>query len=378
MEILKNESIYRGRYRILRKLGEGGSSVVYMAVDQESGRPVAIKLFKEGKRAVEAGGDAGYSVGYPDFEADMLRRLKHPAIPALLEELEDGFVMEYIPGNSLEKVLKVRKSLREKEAVALGLEILDVFGYLHGNRAAGKGTKKARAEIGADGNKKTPVIYRDLKPANIMIKPDGHVALIDFGAARLYSKGAKEDTLNLGTCGFAAPEQYGSLGQTDVRTDIYCFGRTLFQMVGGKCSPELMQVIDKCTKPDREDRFKNCSEIGTALRRCGRKKLMHRALRNMKLAAAAALVALVVSLGFAHYDSVVSYAAGDAELRVPAVKERLGWAGIRIQELLKEKGIDIGFLDEFFPEETIEDGPEFYDRLHPLTGTGSLQVPDAR
>ncbi len=311
MEYLKNESIYRDRYRILRKIGEGGSSVVYMAVDLEQNEPVSVKVLKESSYGKRLASDA-------DNETELLRRLDHPAIPELVAVYEDAFVLEYVPGNSLEKVLKEKRRLPEKEAVAIGMEILEVLEYLH---------------------RRGPVIYRDLKPANIMIRPDGHVSLIDFGAARLYSKDGAADTLNLGTYGFAAPEQFGSLGQTDPRTDIYCFGKTMLLMLGGKCSPELMQIIDKCTRPDREDRFKSCSEIAAALRKYPILVLKNKALKNLRLAVVAAAIALVVTMGVAHYETVVSYAASDAELRIPAVKERLGYAGVRIRGLLEEKDL---------------------------------------
>ena len=315
MEYLKNESVYKDRYRILRKIGEGGSSVVYMAVDLKRNEPVSVKVLKENSYGRKLAFDA-------ENETDLLGQLHHPAIPGLVAVYEDAFVLEYVAGNSLEKVLKKKGRLPEKEAVAIGLELLEVLGYLHGS-------------------KKAPVIYRDLKPANIMIRPDGHVSLIDFGAARLYSKEGAADTLNLGTYGFAAPEQFGSLGQTDPRTDIYCFGKTMLLMVGGKCSPELMQIIDKCTRPDRDDRFKSCAEIDAALRKYPVQVLKHKAWKNLRLTAVAAAVALVVSVGVAHYETVVSYAASDAELRLPAVKERLGVAGLRIRGILEENNICI-------------------------------------
>lgn len=313
MDYLKNESIYKDRYRILRKIGEGGSGVVYMAIDLERNIPVTVKKIKEN---VFCSKDAALFI---EDETRIIKELDHPAIPKVVEVYEDCFVLDYIPGNTLEKIIRKNGRIPEKEAVLVAKELLEIFGYLHGL--------------------KEPVIYRDLKPSNIMIKPDGHVALIDFGAARLYSEGDVADTYNLGTSGFAAPEQYGNLGQTDPRTDIYCFGKTLFQMVGGKCTPELMMIIEKCTKPDRDDRFKSCQEIKAALKKYPRVKVRNRMLKNFKMAVAAALIALVVSFGFAHYDSVVSYAAVDAEERIPAVKERLGTAGVRIKGILEEKNL---------------------------------------
>ncbi len=313
MDQLSNESIFRGRFRILKKVGEGGSSRVYMAVDLKDNMPVIIKMMRKDIFDIK---DLSLVVA---GETRMISKLDHPAVPKVLKVYDDCFVMEYIPGNSLEKHLKNKGRFDEAKAVRISLELLEILRYLH--------------------DRKPPVIYRDLKPANIIIKPDGHVSLIDFGAARLYSNNGEDDTTNLGTMGFAAPEQFGCLGQTDPRTDIYCFGKTLFLMVSGKCSPELMSIIEKCIKPDRDDRFNSCSEIIKALKNYPRKKIVRRILQNTRIAAVALLISAAVTFGFAHYDGFVSYAAVDAQSRMPAVKERLGYAGIRIKEKLEEKGL---------------------------------------
>ncbi len=316
MRYLENESIYRGRYRILRRLGEGGSSVVYMAVDEMRDEPVAIKVFRENA----AGGRSVREL--TESETRVLSELRHRSIPRLRAVYDDAAVMEYVPGNSLEKILLKRGRLSEKEAVGIALEVLEVLESLHGMDS--------------------PVIYRDLKPANIMLKPDGHIALIDFGASRIMEKEGKADTLNLGTNGFAAPEQYGNLGQTDPRTDIYCMGRTLLLLVGGKCSPELMEIIEKCTMPDREDRFNSCSEAMKALRKYPFRVVLGRTVKGLKLAAGSAFLAAVISFAVLGYDSVRSYAADDARDRIPAVQERLGNAGVRIKEILRERfGIEL-------------------------------------
>lgn len=310
--VMKNESLYRDRYRILRKLGEGGSSVVYMGHDMESGKAVTVKVLKEG---IYTGTDMVKAV---EEETALLQRLDHTAIPKVVAVYEDAFVLEHVYGNSLEKVLKAKGRLSEKETVRVGREILSILAYLHG--------------------RKIPVIYRDLKPANIIVKPDGHVALIDFGAAREYIRGGGADTLNLGTCGFAAPEQYGSLGQTDVRTDIYCFGRTMMQMLSARnTSPELMSILEKCTRPDRDDRFGSCKDIDRALLRYPRAVAVRRLVMGAKAAVIAAVLALGVTAVVNHYDTIRSYAAEDAKQRIPAVKERLGNAGIRIRAVLVEE-----------------------------------------
>ncbi|MBO5622603.1 MAG: serine/threonine protein kinase [Butyrivibrio sp.] len=311
--------LYRDKYRIKRKLGEGGSSVVLMGIDERKGSAVTIKQMK---KDVYGSGESSLFMG---DEAGMLMDIRHPAIPRLIEAYDDAFVLEYVPGNSLEKYVRHKGFLKEKDAVTMGIEILDILSYLH--------------------SCKRPVVYRDLKPSNIIVRPDGHVSLIDFGAARYFERNASSDTRNLGTGGFAAPEQYGNLGQTDPRTDIYCFGRTLLQIMGGKCSPELMMIIEKCTKPDREDRFGNCGEIVDALRKYPKVVRKNKVMVKAKYVLAAAVLASVISFAITNYETVVSYAAYDAQMRVPAVKERLGRAGIRIREMLYEKyGEDANWL----------------------------------
>ena len=330
MKEIKNESIYRGRYRILRKIGEGGSSLVYMGIDMKSGVPVAIKMMKDGDYS------AGDTMMLVREETKVISYLNHPAIPRVLDKYEDAFVLEYVPGNTLEKFVRNCGKLREKECVRIARELLEIFEYLHGLEA--------------------PVIYRDLKPANIIIRPDGHVALIDFGAARFYERGKDGDAANIGTVGFAAPEQFGNLGQTDPRTDIYCLGRTLSQIIKGHPSRELEAILEKCTMADREDRFSSCAEIKHALQTYPRQVLLGKVLQNFKLAGLSAAAAVIITLSFNHADAVKSYAAEDAQRRFPAVRERMGNAGIRIKSYMEDKlgpeaaGEIFETLDEMFDE----------------------------
>ena len=255
--------IYKDRYRLLRKLGEGGSSSAYMAQDMSTGGLVTVKKIKRD------------TYGGREREMEMLSMLEHPAIPKLLATFEDAIVIEYIPGNSLDKYINYKKGLSEKEAVLIALEVLEILSYLHGLEK--------------------PVIYRDLKPSNIIIKPDGHVALIDFGAARVYDTKANEDRLNLGTSGFAAPEQYGKHGQTDHRTDIFCFGKTLNQILRYVPSKELMEVINKCIREKREERYGSCKEVIAALEAYRHKSIFNIFGIMARLAAAALIITLIIS-----------------------------------------------------------------------------------
>ncbi|WP_029231848.1 serine/threonine protein kinase [Butyrivibrio sp. VCB2006] len=321
------------RYRIIRPLGSGGNCNAFLEKDTRSGQLVTIKRCKqaEGKAdEIEKKNMAS--------EARILNMIDHGAVPKLYEKSAEEIVLEYVPGNSLEKVLLTRGVFSEKEAVRIAYELSGIMRYLHGLRQ--------------------PIIYRDLKPANVVLKPDGHICLIDFGAARVFERGELEDTLNLGTLGFAAPEQFGNLGQTDPRTDIYCFGMTLLQLISGVdtkdmdqvmsykkngikgVSREVLGIIDKCTRADREDRFKSFAEIQSSLTELPKKKRLRRILQGIKLTAAAALFSVVISGGILKAEEIKSLAANDMSVRMPVVRQRFGYARSWIEEFVSREVLE--------------------------------------
>ena len=200
----------------------------------------------------------------------MLKQFNHPHLPSIVDviDTEDSFiiVMDYIQGKSLEEILtKSGNAPQKKEDVMeWAKQLCDVLGYLH--------------------SREKPIIYRDMKPANVMLRPDGNVMLIDFGTAREFKSRSVADTVCLGTRGYAAPEQYGGMGQTDARTDIYCLGATLYHLLTGHSPAEppyeirpigdwipeysgsgLEEIIVKCTKQDPNERYQNCAELMYAL-----------------------------------------------------------------------------------------------------------------
>jgi serine/threonine-protein kinase len=163
---------------------------------------------------------------------------------------------------------------------------------------------------------RTPVIiYRDMKPANIMLKPDGNVTLIDFGTAREYKEKNLADTTCLGTVGYAAPEQFGGMGQTDARTDIYCLGATLYHLVTGMnpCEPPyeirpireinpglsagLEKIICKCCQRDPNDRYQSAAELMFALEHYLEEDEDFKKKQKRKLSAFVAMLALSFVFG---------------------------------------------------------------------------------
>lgn len=260
--MLEIGSLVDGKYIILSKVGQGGMSVVYMAINEKANKTWAVKeVRKDGVLDFEAVKQGLVA------ETDILKKLSHPNLPSIIDviDTDDSFIiiMDYIQGNSLNKALKEYGAQPQEYVIEWAKQLCDVLGYLH--------------------SRKPPIIYRDMKPSNIMLKPDGNVTLIDFGTAREFKEKNLADTTCLGTVGYAAPEQFGGMGQTDARTDIYCLGATLYHLVTG-CNPSeppyemkpireinpalssgLERIILKCTQRNPEDRYQSAAELMYAL-----------------------------------------------------------------------------------------------------------------
>ena len=210
---LEPGTVLQGRYAIERLLGGGGMGMVYLARDQRlANRPCAIKEmvdhFIDQAQRIEAN-------EYFAREADTLAQLKHQAIPAITDRFELAnrhyLVMEYVEGRNLEEELAARgEPLPEGLVIDIARQLCDVLAYLHGLVP--------------------PIIYRDMKPSNVMLNSNGRVVLVDFGIARLF-KAARKGTM-IGTLGFAPPEQYQGL--VDPRSDIYSLGATLHYVLTGR------------------------------------------------------------------------------------------------------------------------------------------------
>ncbi len=210
-------SVLQNRYRILHQIGGGGMAVVYLVADTRlAGRNCAIKEMSPAQLAPQ---DRHWAINAFRQEAQMLANLSHPGLTAVTDFFPEGgnwyLVMDYVEGETLEKRLeRARKGrLPLEETLGIIRQLCNVLEYLHGQSP--------------------PVVFRDLKPGNVMLTPQGAVKLIDFGIARFFKPGRTRDTVNLGTPGYAAPEQFGGLGQSDPRTDIYSLGVLLHQMVTG-------------------------------------------------------------------------------------------------------------------------------------------------
>lgn len=190
------------RYRIQQLIGSGGMSYVYAAIDERlMGKQWAIK------ESVPLAVDRDHLLR----EMKWLTALRHPNLPHIVDFIapdQDGhayLVMELVEGVTLQEKMK-RSGIRFQEAVSIALQLCDALHYLH--------------------HQEPPIIYRDLKPSNVMIIDDGSIKLIDFGIARQLKVDSQADTVKLGTIGFAAPEQYEGK-QSDPRTDLFAVGALL-------------------------------------------------------------------------------------------------------------------------------------------------------
>lgn len=255
--------VIKGKYKILSLIGKGGMSRVFLAMDMElTNKQWAIK--EVDRSAVDpTGRPIEQSLAN---EANLLARLDHPNIVRIVDTVKtDDFiyvVMDHVEGEALDKVVRREGPQREEDVQRWMLQVCDALGYLH--------------------RQHPPIIYRDMKPANIMLHPDGYIKLIDFGVSREYKDEARKDTIAFGTTGYAAPEQYGK-AQTDARADIYAMGATMWHLLAGEAPPMEFPlpdvrtknanvsegfaevIIPKCCRLERDKRYQTCDELAADL-----------------------------------------------------------------------------------------------------------------
>ena len=303
--MLEIGSLIDGKYKILNKVGQGGMSVVYLAMNEKANKQWAIKeVRKDGVKDFEIVKQGLVA------ETDLLKKLSHPSLPSIIDVIEgpDTFliVMDYIQGNPLSKALEEYGAQPQEYVIEWAKQLCDVLEYLH--------------------TRTPPIIYRDMKPATIMLKPDGNICLIDFGTAREFKEKNLADTTCLGTVGYAAPEQFGGMGQTDARTDIYCLGATLYHLVTGRnpCDPPyeilpirqvnpalssgLERIIQKCTQRNPDDRYQSCAELMYALENYEKIDDAYRKKQKRKLGLFLASAGLTLAFGAA---SLWGYLSGE-------------------------------------------------------------------
>ena len=208
-------------YKEIKQLKQGEKSTVNL-VQEQGGERLYIRKTLQGHHSV-------YSI---------LQGLAHPYLPKIYEVTDDRdtttVIEEYIEGQTVGSL-----KLTEKQCRVVVKELCDVLAFLHG-----KG-----------------IIHRDIKPSNILLAKDGHIRLIDFDAARMPKEDLEQDTMQLGTKGYAPPEQYG-FAQTDERADIYALGVTVRQLLGDRAGKlRYRRILSKCTNLDPDRRYQSVRQV---------------------------------------------------------------------------------------------------------------------
>ncbi|HET8841388.1 MAG TPA: serine/threonine-protein kinase, partial [Ktedonobacteraceae bacterium] len=216
LDVQEERELLNGRYQLLTQVGSGGFGGVYRAIDTTE--PTCIVAVKQiSLRGLSAQEAIEATDGF-NRELQLLSALRHPHLTTIRDTFTDPehwyLVMDFIEGETVETYFKRKGSpgLPLSEALDIGLQLCTVLHYLH--------------------TREPVIIFRDLKPDNVMRTPAGQVYLIDFGIARHFSPGKLKDTIPFGSPGYAAPEQYGR-AQTDARADIYSLGAFLHYLLTG-------------------------------------------------------------------------------------------------------------------------------------------------
>lgn len=258
-DILRPGSKLHDRYEIVRLIGQGGLGSVYLCEDLKlPGTQWAVKALKSS--------DSSSNKEAFLREARFLAALRHQCMPIIVDVFSQGdfqyLVMEYVDGQTLADKIERDGPPTADQALQWSLDLARVLHYLH--------------------SQERPVVFRDLKPENVMLTREGSLKVIDFGLARHFEMGKTKDTQASGTVGYTPPEQWEDNEQTDPRSDIYALGATLYYFLTGKppspiygkstltdqgsrLAPEVQEFVEKCLSVAPSDRFDSASEVVTRL-----------------------------------------------------------------------------------------------------------------
>lgn len=258
--MIQRGDIIDGKYEILKLTGRGGMSKVWLAMDTHVNKQWAVKEIDKTTREFKDTVDEKQT----RREIEIMRRLDHPALPRIVDVIEDEeslcIVMDYIEGETLLQILKTRGTAEQETVVSWMLDVCDAITHLH--------------------SFDPPIIYRDMKPSNVMLTRDQRIKIVDFGIAKDYREGL-EDTQPLGTKGYASPEHWSK--RTDVRSDVYSIGATMYHLLTGKdpsqppyhmvpirqinkdLSSGLEKILIKATASDPDERYQSVADLANAL-----------------------------------------------------------------------------------------------------------------
>jgi outer membrane protein assembly factor BamB/tRNA A-37 threonylcarbamoyl transferase component Bud32 len=315
---LVDGALLQNRYRVLGVLGAGGMSTVYKAQDLRFPKVLRVCAIKEMINAAPDPQMRAIVVQNFEREASILATLSHPAVPQVYDYFSEGdhayLVMEFVEGKDLETLLgETEGFMPEAQVVNWAIQICDVMTYLHSH-------------------KPKPIIFRDLKPSNIMVDDQGRIRLVDFGIAKVFQSGEKGTMI--GTEGYSPPEQYR--GVAEPRGDIYALGATLHHLLSKQdprleppfsfqdrpihktnplVSNELQEVINRSLEYDVNRRFGSAEQM---------KRALH-SLRSARVSTSAAPAVVGVRPGATM--SIWQFACEDEIRSSPAVHEGILYVG---------------------------------------------------
>ena len=255
-------TVVAGKYRVGQVLGSENNTVSYLVTNEQNSQQWVMRTWNKTAK--------GYAPSVRDLiikETKMIMELRHPMIPLIDDIVENDqyicVIREYIPGDTLGEIVRHHGAQPPLLVMSWAMQICSVLKYLHGQSPAR--------------------VYRDMKPGNLVLRPDGSLMLKEFNTMRIYNPAKKGDTYCLGTRGYAAPEQYGGMGQTDARTDIFGLGMTMYHLLTGR-DPEVLaedpkpirqydsalsagmeRIVGKCIEPDPKKRFQSCDALLKAM-----------------------------------------------------------------------------------------------------------------
>lgn len=285
--MLAVNEIFNQKYRIIKSVGHGGMGTVYLSVDISNQTTWAIKeeLITEQNKSLLFS------------EAEIMARVSHPAFPRFLSKIEiNGFlyiIMEYVEGLTLEDIIEEKSVIEEPKVIDWFKQACVALQYLHGL--------------------KTPIVYRDFKPSNIMLDTNGRIRIIDLGIALEYRGGGAKAEIAVLTKGYAAPEQYNKRYKLDERTDIYALAVTMHYMITGKnpntppyefepvrklqknTSRAIERILKKCLQPNPDKRYANVGLLLNDLNRINemQKQLVSR-IKKQRIVASSILGMIIV------------------------------------------------------------------------------------
>ncbi|MCD5401728.1 protein kinase [candidate division NPL-UPA2 bacterium] len=299
--MIETGSILDERYKILKLIGKGGMGRVFLAENIKLGNKWAIK---------EIDFTADIAVNLL-AEPEMLKKLNYKSLPRIVDIIKTEkfiyIVEDFFAGDNLKEVLKSRERCSEKNLINWAKQLCEILIYLHSL-------------------KPNPIIYRDMKPGNIIVDNDNNIKLIDFGIAREYKKGQEEDTTYIGTRGYAAPEQLSKSGQSDERTDIYGLGVTLHHVLTGSGPDEppyylrpvreikkhlsegIEKIIAKCVQDDPGKRYRSAAALLEDLNNIHKLNRAYKINKVKKAILITTIIALIssgaytINLGFLEFE----------------------------------------------------------------------------